>query len=412
MHCRECDATIKVSFVHCQYHISSRRECVLSAQPRTKHETALLSDLIGSIYDAAVDPALWPNALDQTARFARGAAAALFWKDVSNKSGNLVLTVGLEPNLIKPYFEKYVTLDSVSTSQMLAIEQPVASGEVIPYDEFLQIPLHWEWTQPQHLTDCVTAVVQKTSTSAAMLAIFRHKRDGVADDDMRRRMRLIVPHIRRAALIGKAIDLKRAEAETLVDTLDGISAGMILVEATGRIAHVNAAGRALLDSGCVLRSRSGRLIAIDRDIDQRLADIFATAGNGNAAIGVKATVLPLVTRSGENYVAHVLPLSSGARRRAARAYAAVAALFVHKAAINSASVPGAVAKAYKLTPSELRVLLAIIEVGGVPEVAHVLGVGTETVKTHLRHIYQKTGASRQVDLAKIVARFWNPLLAS
>lgn len=49
------------------------------------------------------------------------------------------------------------------------------------------------------------------------------------------------------------------------------------------------------------------------------------------------------------------------------------------------------------------------ELGGVPEVAEVLGITAETVKTHLRRLFQKTGASRQLDLAKIVAGFSNPL---
>jgi len=63
-----------------------------------------------------------------------------------------------------------------------------------------------------------------------------------------------------------------------------------------------------------------------------------------------------------------------------------------------------------LTPTELRALLAIVQVGRIPRVADVLGIGAETVKTHLRHVYEKTGASRQVDLAKIVAGFSSPLL--
>ena len=33
------------------------------------------------------------------------------------------------------------------------------------------------------------------------------------------------------------------------------------------------------------------------------------------------------------------------------------------------SLPEAIAKAYRLTPSELKVVLAVVEVGGVPEVA-------------------------------------------
>lgn len=58
---------------------------------------------------------------------------------------------------------------------------------------------------------------------------------------------------------------------------------------------------------------------------------------------------------------------------------------------------------------ELRVLLAVVEVGGVPEVAVSLGIAESTVKTHLGRTYQKTGTARQADLVKLVAGFSSPL---
>jgi hypothetical protein len=36
-----------------------------------------------------------------------------------------------------------------------------------------------------------------------------------------------------------------------------------------------------------------------------------------------------------------------------------------------------------LTPAEVRVLFAIVEIGGVPEVAPVLGISEQTDKSHL-----------------------------
>ena len=72
--------------------------------------------------------------------------------------------------------------------------------------------------------------------------------------------------------------------------------------------------------------------------------------------------------------------------------------------------PEVIAGLYNLTPSELRVLLAIVEVGGVAETARALGVAEATVKTHLHRLFGKTGASRQADLVKLVAGFSNPLV--
>jgi DNA-binding CsgD family transcriptional regulator len=110
-------------------------------------------------------------------------------------------------------------------------------------------------------------------------------------------------------------------------------------------------------------------------------------------------------------VAHVLPLVASERRRAAVHHAATAAVFVHKAALEAFSPPEVMAEIFKLTMTELRVLFAIVEVGGVPEVAQVLGIAPSTVRTHLAHVYDKTGVARQADLVKLVAGFVSPLSA-
>jgi DNA-binding CsgD family transcriptional regulator len=377
-------------------------------------EDERLSGLIGHIYDAALDPALWVDVLGKTKNFIGGQGAGLGWKDAVAKTGGRSYDdYGISPDYRHLYFDKYIKLDPCTTGQFFAeIGEPIATADLIPYEEFLQTRFYKEWVRPQGLVDSAMVVLEKSITSMAFLVLFRHERHGVIDEEARQRIRLLTPHFRRAVLIGKMIDLKTAEAASLADTLDGISAGMLLVDATGRIVHTNAAGHVMLSAADVLHTKGGRLEVNDPQADQTLADTFATAGNGDAAVGIKGLAVPLVARDGDRYVAHVLPLTSGARRQAGTSYAAVAALFVHKAALDTPSPPEAIAKAYKLTPMELRVLLAIVEVGGVPEVAEALGVAETTVKTHLGRTYQKTGVNRQADLVKLVAAFSNPLINS
>ena len=50
-----------------------------------------------------------------------------------------------------------------------------------------------------------------------------------------------------------------------------------------------------------------------------LHEAILAAGSGDAAVGIKGIAVPLMTREGERYVAHVLPLTSGARRRTGEA---------------------------------------------------------------------------------------------
>ena len=385
----------------------------LASRTIVMDETQLLSTIIGDIYDAALDASLWTNVLGKTRQFVGGQAASLLSKDACNNTGNVYYDDGgIDPHYVNLYFNKYVKLDPCTVGHFFAqIEEPVATADLVPYHEFIETRVYKEWARPQGLVDCVMAVLDKSATSVALFCVFRHERDGLIDDEARRRMRLIVPHIRRAVLIGNVVDLKTTEAENLGAALDGLSAGIFLVDETGRIVHANAAGLVILRSGNYLRAAGGRLVASAPETGRVLYDTFRAASNGDAAIGIKGIALPLIAEDGARHVAHVLPLRSGARRRASASSAAVAAVFVHKAALETSSVPEVLAKAYKLTPTELRVLLAIVEVGGVPEVAEALGIADTTVKTHLGNLYEKTGVGRQADLVKLVAGFSSPLLS-
>jgi DNA-binding CsgD family transcriptional regulator len=369
-----------------------------------------LSALIAGVYDAALDSALWPRALEGTAAFVGGSGAGLFGQDSSRGSANPYYECGVSSEYRQLYFDKYRQFDPCNAVYFcLEVGDVVSNSQVIRHVEFLETRFYKEWAQPQGFVDNVLSLLEKSSTSAALCAVFRHERDGLADDAARNRMRLLVPHLRRAVLIGNIIEQKTEQAANLTDTLDGVGAGFFLVDSRGHIVHANASAQAMLADGALLNEAAGKLHASDANAERMLHEAFLAANSGDAAVGIKGIAVPLTARDGARHVAHVLPLTSGARRSAGRTYRAAAALFVQKAALDSRLPPEAIAKTYQLTPTELRVLLAIVEVGGVPEVALALGIAESTVKTHLGEVYSKTGANRHADLVKLVAGFASPL---
>jgi DNA-binding CsgD family transcriptional regulator len=366
-----------------------------------------LSDLISVVYDAAIDPSLWQSAIERAACFVGGTGAGLFCKDVGVHHAVVPHSFGYQKPLPVALFQQIYP--AVEGHFLGDLEQPIATTDLMSFGELAESELYRQWAEPQGLVDFLSAVVDRTTISAAIFGVFRHQRNGVVDDHARRRMRLIAPHIRRAVLIGRMFEFKAAEVATFVDTLDGLGAGMYLVDATGRLIHANAAGNAILGASDILSSMGGRLVASDAHIDRALRDVFAAAGQGDAALGIKGIAVPLIGKDGERYIAHALPLTSGARRRAGVANAAAAALFVRKATLAVPSASQAIGSAFKLTPTELRVLMAIVEVGGVPEVATAFGIADTTVRTHVSRLFEKTGTARQADLVKLVAGYATPL---
>jgi DNA-binding CsgD family transcriptional regulator len=381
-------------------------------RPKATDEAERLSSLIGDVYDASLDPSRWPAVLARSASFLGGATGSIISKDAVSKGGNVFFHDGaMDPHYIQLYFDKYGKLDPSTTAHYFAeIGQPISLVDIMPREEFVETQIYKEWTRPQGLLEYLSVALDKTATSVALFGVMYREKDGLADFEARRRMRLLAPHVRRAVLIARVIELKTTQAETFAEMLDGLSSAMFLVSAEGRIVHANAAGHAMLVDASFLYAVGGHLVATDPDADRTLRELFAAAGLDDSAVGTSGISIPLPATKGTELVAHALPLTSGLRRDTGDTYKAAAALFVHKASPNVAAPPETIAKTYRLTPMELRVLLAIVEIGGATDVADALGVAESTVKTHLKGLYRKTGASRHADLVKLMAKFSSPLV--
>ncbi len=369
-----------------------------------------LSALISEIYDAALDPSLWQDVLEKSSLFVGGGGAAIYSKDSVSKTANITHGCGVDDEFRQNYLDTYVRLDpSTPGFFFFDVGEVVTTSDILPYEEFLESRFYREWAQPQGLVDMATSVLEKSTTSYAVFTVFRHEWHGRSDAQMRQRMKLLVPHVRRAVLIGKTIQLNRAEAATLADTLDSLVAGFFLIGGKGRLVQANVAGHAILSEGTILRAVGGRLIAPDPVADAALRNAFSSIDLGGEVLGTQGIAVPLAAADGQHYVAHILPLTSGARRKTGAGYSAVAAVFVSRTRIEAPAAPQVIAELYGLTPSELRVLLAVFETGGVSDIAGALGISEATTKTHLHRLFAKTNTRRQADLVRLVAGFIGPL---
>jgi DNA-binding CsgD family transcriptional regulator len=371
-------------------------------------ESELLSQAIGLIYDAALDSALWPAALEGIRDFVRGSAANFFWQDVSKQDAGIFHCIGIEQPYLESYFAEYAKINPLYPSAAFLDAGQVFEGDdIVPWSEMTQTRFYKEWMQPQGLTNSLAVNLEKSVTTVAALAVLRREENGPVDRDARRRMTLIVPHMIRGASIGQLIGQRALERSLLTDTLNSLSSAVFLVETDGRIVFTNQTAVRLLSNGHFVREISGgRLVFAEQDahvIFQRA--LRAAAGPEQRRTDTNGTAIVLSTQGARRWLAHVLPLTSGGRRDSGLKHSAVAAVFLREAALNIPSPLENLSKSYNLTASETKVLLAAVEVGGVSEIARSLGISEQTVKTHLKRIFGKTGTKRQAELTKLMASF-------
>jgi DNA-binding CsgD family transcriptional regulator/PAS domain-containing protein len=368
-----------------------------------------LAQVIGEFCDAVLDPELWQVALEHACDFVGGVAANLFWQDVVDQQAAVLQSWGDDSKFVALYYEKYIGLNPLFPAAAFVEPGVVFSGDdVVSRAEFLESHFYREWVRPQGLIDVAGANLERYSTSAAAFTIRRGERQGIVDAETRRRMELLVPHVRRAVAIGREIDRHKAKSANLEKMLDGVSAGVFLLDADARLSFVNDAGREMLERRDVLVERQGVLAVLDPRADAILREALTVVGAPDASLNAQNASIAL-TGGAAPWLAHILPLASGARLNASLGYCAVAAVFIRKAELSVASGIESIAKVYRLTASEMRILQAGVSGGGVSEIAEALGLSLGTVKTHLGSLFAKTGTKRRADLVKTVAAHGNPL---
>jgi len=171
--------------------------------------------------------------------------------------------------------------------------------------------------------------------------------------------------------------------------------GPDLLDRQGYVVYVNGSGESLARTGNALRVLNNRLAPLNRAANTAFTETVRQM-LANKDTAAKSMAFP--ASDGKGLIASILPLNQGKRRNWMASWAARIAVFVHSPEL-APQMPGeAFARLYGLTGGELRVLLNMVPGLSVKETAHLLGLQENTVKTHLKRAFQKTGTSKQSEL--------------
>jgi len=371
-------------------------------------EQGRLSDHIGAIYDAALDPRLWPSTIEASCQLLKSCACGIAAVDVMDPSANISAQFGID----QAYLE---LLGNGSRHPLIRNLMRSSIGEVgsavskMTEEGFRNSVLYQRWNEPKgYVVDLFNVTLERTATAVIHLGFVRHETVGIADAETLRDLSLLFPHYRRAVLIGKTIEQTRVEATSLSDALDGLAASVFLLDAANRIVYLNRAAESMLGEGLVARKSGDAIVICDKTADSTLRKAGAAIVGGEL-LNQESIAIAVRGLDGQPYIAHVLPLTSGVRQKAGRSYQAISALFLRSARFARPAALDAMAQLYSLTPAEVKTLVGVVELGSIPAAAKTHDVSRETIKTHLKRIFEKTGTSRQADLVKLLAGIISPL---
>ncbi|MGX5832142.1 helix-turn-helix transcriptional regulator [Mesorhizobium sp. 43Arga] len=254
--------------------------------------------------------------------------------------------------------------------------------------------------------DSMHLVLIRQADRFAVFDLYRQESGGVIADRDRHILHVLAPHLRRAITISDLIDMKNLENAAFGETLDNVAAGVVIVGPTGRILHTNEPARAMLASRLPIISQAGKIGARHPDATIELLRAIELSHGNEIGIGRKGIGVPLVHDGSTVATAHVLPLARGARTRLVAE--ATAAVFIVATDAPSRAEMGTVARMFRLTPAETRMLEHLSAGESLPNAADSLGISITTAKTHRSRIFAKMGVARHAELMAVVQRLVPP----
>jgi DNA-binding CsgD family transcriptional regulator len=200
----------------------------------------------------------------------------------------------------------------------------------------------------------------------------------------------------------------RARIQALKWVLNGLCAPVLLATAEAKVLFMNDAAERLIRASDGLALQRGRLRALFPEDTRSLHALMAEAAQAPARQVREPRGVLRVARPGGRQPLEVLvsAIALHAGEQAAQQPAMVALLVgdPSRAAIAEESP---LIRHHGLTVTEAKVSLALCRGLSTGEICQKLGIRYNTVKTHLKRIYAKTGTKRQADLVRFLAESWD-----
>ncbi|BBX21896.1 LuxR family transcriptional regulator [Mycolicibacter terrae] len=353
------------------------------------------SRIVATVYSSVMAPENWTVALGELRHTLDVHSCALIRADGNGRS---VQAAHLAPQVRLDYEQYYHRIDYV----LEAVEQsPVGvlrSGRSL-VDLQRDSEFNVDWLSPLEMTDGL--FVRLTDGPAPLMFLAAGPRPPTPFVPL---VNALVPHLQQALRSQAHLERLRRCADDLSALSEALGHAVIVVTTDSQIVYTNSAAEQLLRSADGLLVRAGRLEAAAAKADAALrCSIRAavTPGDNHPA----GNSLLCARASGHRpYVIEVLPSGPPGATGSARHAIVVVADPEHE----SDTAPALLRRHYGLTPGETEIAVMVLNGGGVKDIAERMSLSQATVKTHLQHVFDKTGTHRQADLIRLLLGLRSP----
>ena len=371
-------------------------------------DEATFDRILASLHEAALDPVRWPgfSAVVDEALGVHG--GSLLFGDGETESGEdariafqWTCTHGeRRTDLERLYYGTYYSMDERTPRLRHAPDGQLFHNTEVLTERELRTSPAYNFLRNNNGGDSVNVRLAGPRRSRILWMVHDPiDRDGWSSarlDLIRRQL----PHLRQTVRVQVALGGGGMLGMTLAGLLETAGMGVIQLDRRARIVAANDPALGLLRSGDGLFDADGCLSTRAPAANAELLDLLGRALPPFGTQAAGGTMIVPRPSGPPPLVLHVVPVGGGDAEPGAWP---VAALVLVPDAAQAADLDiAAVAEALRFTRAESQVAVLLAQGMTVGQIAAATNRGESTVRSHVKHMFTKSGITRQADLVRLV----------
>jgi DNA-binding CsgD family transcriptional regulator len=345
--------------------------------------------------DAAVDPAVWPDVMDEICEALATTGAVLFQSDVRTPD---VPRTGPADEIIRAYFDHgWAGRDERATYGVprLLAGEIVTDQDLFTREQMRKSPMYNDLIFA-HGFQWFGCVGFWAGPAFWALAMQRAPGEGAFGERDKRLLARLAPRLTETATLSAAVG--RAALSSVTNALNRVRQPAVVLHRLGFVLEVNAAAAAGFDDE--IRVKDRHLVVRDKVAAGRLERLLQLMRFTPDTAALPAEPIVIRRAAKPPVLLRVLPVDGAAR---SVFLGARALLILGNLTPRVAPEPSVLSQAFGLTPAEARVASLLVEGRSVNAIARRLGVMPNTVRMQLKAVFAKTGVHRQAELVSLLA---------
>lgn len=368
-----------------------------------------VSELTRAIYSTVEAPDQWPSVLARIARVINAKSGLVRMLDLRGKRAVLSSHhYNLDPALQTAYCGGLVEDDPyLRALKRLPVGRMVTNDGLIDLDRMRDTEFYCRYMRPLDNHFIVGGFLERAGEGYhSIIGFHRHSGSEQFERSQVRVVQWLAPHVKQAMHLQRLLGRERSRADSAERALDAMAVACLLLDRQGRMVHANRTGERLLRVGCGLEFRDGRVVSDDSRLMAMIAELTAQAEDappGHGRLASRSVLLPAGGGGTANLLLVGMPIAQEASTIGGEWPAARVALYVGDLDDTGVLRPEVLCAIYDLTPTEARLAVAVARGRELASLSEDWDVSSETLRTHLKAVFVKTGVHRQVELVRLLA---------